>query len=155
MFRFSQLCESIAATSKKTEKVRLVAAYLRTLFPEKPPSPPSIFVAGSFPAAKSAFSRRLSLSLARGRRHRRKRSHELAPILRHHGDLGAGAEEILQGQQTPSPLTLTDIAAVYDSLAASEAPPQNKRCSSKPSAGSPLSKQNTSLSFAPASCASA
>ena len=29
MFRFSQLCESIAATTKKTEKIRLVADYLR------------------------------------------------------------------------------------------------------------------------------
>ena len=37
----------------------------------------------------------------------KKDPHGLAPVLRHHGDLGAGAEEILQGQQTPSPLTLT------------------------------------------------
>ena len=31
MLRFSQLCESVAATSKKTEKVRLVADYFRNL----------------------------------------------------------------------------------------------------------------------------
>jgi DNA ligase 1 len=30
MLRFSQLCESIAATTKKTEKVRLVAEFLRS-----------------------------------------------------------------------------------------------------------------------------
>jgi len=29
MLHFSQLCESIAATTKKTEKVRLVADFLR------------------------------------------------------------------------------------------------------------------------------
>jgi hypothetical protein len=31
MLRFSQLCESIAATTKKNEKVRLVADYFRAV----------------------------------------------------------------------------------------------------------------------------
>ncbi len=31
MLRFAQLCESIAATSKKTEKVALVADYVRAV----------------------------------------------------------------------------------------------------------------------------
>ncbi len=47
---------------------------------------------------------------------------ELSPTLRHHGDLGAGAEEILRAHQTPSPLTLTDIAAVYAALSRQRGP---------------------------------
>src|SRR4029077_8577772 len=52
----------------------------------------------------------------------KKDPHELAPTLRHHGDIGAGAEEILQTHQTASSLTLTNIAAVYDSLGRQRGP---------------------------------
>jgi DNA ligase-1 len=47
----------------------------------------------------------------------RKNAAELAPVLRHHGDLGAGAEEILRDHQVRPSLSLQQIAEVYASLA--------------------------------------
>jgi DNA ligase 1 len=46
----------------------------------------------------------------------------LAPVLRHHGDLGAGAEEILRDHPVTSSLTLPHIAEVYAALAQQRGP---------------------------------
>jgi DNA ligase-1 len=117
MFRFSQLCESISATTKKTKKIRLVADYLRT-------APPDIAALAALYLCGRVFPRReervlsigFSILLKAVAVIAKKDPRELAPTLRHHGDLGAGAEEILQAHQTSSSLTLSDIAVVYDSL---------------------------------------
>jgi len=123
MFRFSQLCESIAGTSKKTEKVRLVADYLHRSSPENAALAALYLCGRVFPRREErvlpvGFSILLRAVAAIAKKDPR----ELAPTLRHHGDIGAGAEEILQAQRTPSPLTLNDIAAVYDSLARQRGP---------------------------------
>lgn len=123
MFRFSQLCESIAATTKKTEKIRLVADYLRASSSENAPLAALYLCGRVFPRREErVLSVGFSILLRAVAAISQKDPHELAPILRHHGDIGAGAEEILQAQRTPSPLTLTDIAAVYDSLARQRGP---------------------------------
>jgi DNA ligase-1 len=118
MFRFSQLCESIAATTKKTEKIRLVADYLRSASPEDAPLAALYLCGRVFPRREErVLSVGFSILLAAVAAIVKKNPRELAPTLRHHGDIGAGAEEILQAQQTPSPLVLADIAAIYDALA--------------------------------------
>jgi DNA ligase 1 len=118
MFRFSQLCESIAATTKKTEKIRLVADYLRQSSLENAALAALYLCGRVFPRREErVLSIGFSILLRAVAAIDEKDPHELAPTLRHHGDIGAGAEEILQAHQTRSQLTLTGVANVYDSLA--------------------------------------
>ena len=123
MFRFSQLCESISATTKKTEKIRLVADYLRSSSPETAALAALYLCGRVFPRREErVLSIGFSILLRAVAAIAKKDPHELAPTLRHHGDIGAGAEEILQTHQTASSLTLTNIAAVYDSLSRQRGP---------------------------------
>ena len=123
MFLFSQLCEAIAATTKKTEKIRLVADYLRTSSPENAALAALYLCGRVFPRREERIlSIGFSILLRAVAAFAKKDPRELAPTLRHHGDIGAGAEEILQAHQTPSALTLGDIAAVYDSLGRQRGP---------------------------------
>jgi DNA ligase-1 len=125
MLRFSQLSESVAATSKKTEKVRLVASFLETA-PAEVSALAALYLCGRvFPRREErVLSIGFSLLLRAVANVAEKPAHELAPALRHHGDLGAGAEEILESRSiAPSPsLTLLDIAAVFDALAQQRGP---------------------------------
>jgi DNA ligase-1 len=123
MFRFSQLCESIAATTKKTEKIRLVAGYLRQSSPENAPLAALYLCGRVFPRREErVLSIGFSILLRAVAAIAKKDPHELGSTLRHHGDIGAGAEEILRDRNAASKLTLTDIAAVYDSLARQRGP---------------------------------
>ena len=123
MFRFSQLCESITATTKKTEKIRLVADYLRSSSPETAALAALYLCGRVFPRREErVLSIGFSILLRAVAAIAKKDPHELAPTLRHHGDIGAGAEEILQTHQLPSSLTLTDIATLYDSLSRQRGP---------------------------------
>ena len=126
MLRFAQLCESIAATSKKTEKVRLVADYLRAA-PVEEAALGALYLCGHvFPRREErVLSIGFSILLRAVAKVAQKNPAELAPILRHHGDLGAGAEEILRAHPVRSSLTLAQIAEAYASLA------QQRRAASK------------------------
>ena len=133
MLRFSQLCESVAATSKKTEKVRLVANFLQSS-PIDEAALAALYLCGRvFPRREErVLSIGFSLLLRAVATVAEKDPRELAPALRHHGDLGAGAEEILQTRSiaptpTPTPqpspsLTLLDIAATFAALAQQRGP---------------------------------
>ena len=118
MLRFSQLCESIAATSKKNEKVRLVADYLRSA-PLEEAATAALFLCGRvFPRREErVLSIGFSILLRAVAKIAGKNRNELAPILRHHGDLGAGAEEILQNHPVKASLPLQEIAKIYETLA--------------------------------------
>ncbi len=127
MLRFSQLCESIAATSKKTEKVRLVAAFLRDSAAEEAALAALYLCGRVFPRREErVLSIGFSLLLRAVANVAEKDPHELAPALRHHGDLGAGAEEILRARPhapTPAPpVTLQELAAIFDALAQQRGP---------------------------------
>ena len=123
MLRFAQLCESIAATTKKTEKVNLVAACLRNA-PVAEAALASLYLCGRvFPRREErVLSIGFSLLLRAVAAIARKNPTELAPILRHHGDLGAGAEEILRHHPVRSSLTLSQIAEAFASLALQRGP---------------------------------
>jgi ATP-dependent DNA ligase len=123
MLRFAQLCESIAATTKKTEKVRLVADYLRAS-PVEEASLGALYLCGRvFPRREErVLSIGFSILLRAIEKIAKRDPAELAPILRHHGDLGAGAEEILREHPVTSSLTLPQIAEVYASLAQQRGP---------------------------------
>jgi DNA ligase-1 len=118
MLRFAQLCESIAATTKKTEKVSLVAEYLRSS-PVEEGALSALYLCGRvFPRREErVLSIGFSILLRAVAKVARKNPAHLAPVLRHHGDLGAGAEEILREHPVTSSLSLSQIAEVYASLA--------------------------------------
>src|SRR2546423_1258227 len=123
MLRFSQLCESIAATTKKTEKVRLVAEYLRSA-PIKEAAVGALYLCGRvFPRREERIlSIGFSLLLRAVAKIARKDPHEPAPVLRHHGVLGAGAEEILREHPVSPSLVWRETPAVYVSPAKQRGP---------------------------------
>src|SRR3984893_9066834 len=114
MLRFAQLCESIGATTKKTEKVTLVADYLRTT-PVEEDALGALYLCGRvFPRREErVLSIGFSILLRAVAKIAKRNPAELAPVLRHHGDLGAGAEEILRAHKVSSPPPLPQIAEVY------------------------------------------
>jgi DNA ligase-1 len=118
MLRLARLCESIAATSKKTGKVALVADYLRTV-PVEEAALGALYLCGRvFPRREErVLSIGFSILLRAVAGIAKKNPTELAPVLRHHGDLGAGAEEILSNRPVNSSVNLAQIAEVYASLA--------------------------------------
>jgi DNA ligase 1 len=123
MLRFAQLCESIASTSKKTEKVGLVAEYFRTTSVEHSALGALYLCGRVFPRREErVLSIGFSILLRAVARIASKTPAELAPILRHHGDLGAGAEEILRKHAVRPSVTLPQIAEVYASLAQRRGP---------------------------------
>ncbi len=118
MLRLAQLCESIAATTKKNEKVALVAGYLRTTSVDESALAALYLCGRAFPRREErVLSIGFSLLLRAVAKIANKNPTELSPILRHHGDLGAGAEEILRHHPVRSSLTLPQIAEVFASLA--------------------------------------
>src|ERR1700730_635999 len=128
MLRFSQLCESVAATSKKTEKVGLVAGYLRSSSTEEAALGGLYRSGGVFPRREErVLSIGFSLLLRAVANIAEKDPQELASTLRHHGDLGAGAEEILLARSPASSLTLAEVAGVFASLAQQRGPAAKQR----------------------------
>jgi DNA ligase 1 len=118
MLLFSQLCESIAATSKKTEKVRLVAAFLRNA-PVPEASLAALYLCGRvFPRSEEGvLSVGFSLFLRAIANVAETDPSELSPILQRHGDLGSSAQEILPPRPDVVPPGLIEISTVYESLA--------------------------------------
>ncbi len=123
MLRFAQLCESIAATPKKNEKVGLVADYLCTT-PVDESALAALFLCGRvFPRREErVLSIGFSILLRAVAKIANKSPADLAPVLRHHGDLGAGAEQILRHRSVLPSLALPQIAEVYASLAQQRGP---------------------------------
>lgn len=121
MQRFAELCETIAATTKKTEKTRLVAAYLRSR-PVREAALAAVFLSGrAFPkweertlnVGGSLLWR--ALAEVSG-----KPDVALTAAYRRHGDLGSAAHDVLLGRMPEAaqpPLKLTEIAGVFDELA--------------------------------------
>jgi len=118
MLRFAQLCESIAATTRKTEKISLVADYFRNV-PVDAAALAALYLCGrAFPRREErVLSIGFSILLRAVAKVARKDPASLSAVLRHHGDLGAGAEEILRDHPVRSSLSLPQIAEVFASLA--------------------------------------
>jgi ATP-dependent DNA ligase len=127
MLRFSQLCDSIAATTKKNEKVRLVADFLRNSETTEAALAALYLCGRVFPRREErVLSIGFSLLLRAVVNIAQKSERELAPALRHHGDLGAGAEQILtETWNAPSlspPVTVGELATIFDALARQRGP---------------------------------
>lgn len=125
MLRFAETCEAVASTTKKSEKVRLVAQYLRSLPTEDACRAALFLSARAFPhweekvlAVGGSLIWQVVGQLAGA---------ELAAMeatYRQHGDLGSMAEELLTGKAASRGLNLADVAGAFETLAERRGAPQ-------------------------------
>ncbi len=118
MFAFAQFCESIAATSKKSEKVRLAADYFRGQSVEEA-ALAALFLTGRvFPRKEErVLSVGGSLLVKAVLKVSGWNEQQFAEVYRRHGDLGAAADDILQAHATPSEVQLNEVSAWFAELA--------------------------------------
>lgn len=128
MHQLAAICEAVAATTKKTEKVRLVAGYFRSQPADAAQA--ALFLSGrAFPAwdertlqvGGALMWRAVAEISGRG-------EVALTAAYRRHGDLGAVAAEVLaEVAPAKSSLRLHDVAAAFNQLAATSAAAQKSR----------------------------
>jgi ATP-dependent DNA ligase I len=119
MLRFAQTCDAVAATTKKTEKIRLVSSLLQYL-PVEDAARAAIFLTGRpFPrwdervlGVGGMLLSRLVGELSA------KSGATMSGVYRKHGDLGDMAEELLAGRNETPGVSLAGVAAAFEQLAA-------------------------------------
>lgn len=119
MQAFSSTADAVAATTKKLEKVRLVAEYLRSQ-PVAQAARATVFFSGkAFPAwEERTLQVGGSLLWKAVAEISGKADIALTAAYRRHGDLGAAAQELLEGRvPSNSSLSVTDVATVFDEMA--------------------------------------
>ena len=119
MQAFALTAEAVAATTKKTEKVRLVAEYLRSR-PVEEAAQAAVFLSGrAFPAWEertlqvggTLLWRTVGEISGKG-------EVALTAAYRRYGDLGAAAQEVLEkAAPAKSSLSVTELAKAFDELA--------------------------------------
>src|SRR5512146_195535 len=119
MDTFAATCEAVAATTKKLEKIGIVAGYLRSLGPETAPRAAQFLAGQVFPVWEE---RTLQLGGAQLWRALAaitgKSERELSAAYRRYGDLGSAAADVLRGIAPKlSELSIADLEAVFDNLA--------------------------------------
>ncbi len=123
MKRFAEVCDAVAATTKKKEKVRLVGEYLKSLAVEDA-ARAAVFLSGK------PFANREERVLAIGGSALTKIVAALAGkaldqmgyVYREHGDLGDVAEQLLRDRGNPATASLQDLAAAFEEIAATRKP---------------------------------
>jgi ATP-dependent DNA ligase I len=119
MQAFSTTCEAVAATTKKKEKVRLVAEYLRSR-PMDEAAQAAVFLSGrAFPAWEERTLQVGGSLLWRALAEvSGKPDLALTAAYRRYGDLGAAAQELLQNDSpAKSSLSLADVGSTFAELA--------------------------------------
>ncbi len=121
--RWAGTCEALGATTKKLEKRALLAAYFQSL-PVPDAARAAQYIAGE-PFAETD-GRNLSVGgalLAKAVAARSGASPEaLTLAFRHHGDIGAAAEELISSPPAGTPPTLADLEAVLAAIADARGP---------------------------------
>ena len=122
MRKFAEACEQIAATTKKLEKTRLVAAYVRSL-PVSEAAVAAVFLSGRpFPAYEEATLQVGGTMLWRAISALSGKSEaQLTEIYRRYGDAGSVAGEALP-ERPPRPLALTEVQAAFAAVAGARGP---------------------------------
>src|SRR5579884_3921027 len=123
MLRFAQLCEAVAATTKKLEKRRLVAEYFCAQ-PVQTASQAAIFLSGD---VYPAFSERTlnvggSIVWRAVQQLTGATEQEMSAAYRRTGDLGAASHLLWPAEFTGSVLTLPDLAKLLDDIAVAHGP---------------------------------
>src|SRR3984893_10721512 len=122
MQHFAETCEAISATSKKLEKIALVADYFRST-PLDEAATAAIFLSGRpFPAYEEATLKVGGALLWRVITELSGKSEaELSQIYKRHGDAGSVAAEALP-DNVKSRLSLTEIRRGFSEIAAARGP---------------------------------
>jgi DNA ligase 1 len=118
MLRFAQTCDAVAATTKKTEKVRLVSSLLQSV-PIEDAVSAAIFLTGRpFPRWDERVLGIGGRLLARLIGELSAKSGEaMGSVYLKHGDLGDMAEELLAGGSTAPGVSLAEVAGAFGQLA--------------------------------------
>src|SRR5215472_4515512 len=122
MHAFAAVCEAVAATTKKTEKVRTVADYFRSAPDDA--SQAAVFLSGRpFPQWDERTLQAGGALLWRSVAELSGQSEtELSAVYRRYGDLGAAAEEVLKDLAPGrNSLRLQDVANAFGRLAQTSA----------------------------------
>ena len=121
MDAFAKACEAVAATTKKNEKTRLVAEYLKSVKVETAPRAAQFFAGQVFPVWEERTLQLggaqlwRALSVITG-----KTEAALSAIYRKYGDLGSAAAEAVESVAPKiSELRLSELEAVFDRIASS------------------------------------
>jgi len=119
MDTFAATCEAVGATTKKTEKTRIVADYLRSIGPMTAPRAAQFLAGQVFPVWEERTLQLGGAQLWRAMVAITGKSEiELSAAYRRYGDLGSAAAEVLEGiAPTLSELSLADLEAVFDRIA--------------------------------------
>jgi ATP-dependent DNA ligase I len=118
MKHFSQVADTIAATTRKTEKIRLLAQYLRAR-PVDEAAQSAVFLSGrAFPAWEERTLNVGGALLWRALADiSGKPDVALTAAYRRHGDLGMAAQDLLEaGKEAKRELTLSEVATCFDQL---------------------------------------
>lgn len=119
MQAFAETADAVAATTKKLEKVRLVAEYFRSRPVEEAAQAAVFFSGRAFPAWEertlqvggTLLWRTVGEISGKG-------EVALTAAYRRHGDLGAAAQDVLErSASAKSSLSVADLAAIFDELA--------------------------------------
>jgi DNA ligase-1 len=117
MHSFAILCEAIAGTPKKSEKVRLAAEFLRSAG-RKEASVAALFLTGRvFPRREErVLNVGGSLLVKAVLRISGWNQVQFSEVYRRHGDLGSTADDILQAHSSPSDVQLSEVADRFVAL---------------------------------------
>jgi DNA ligase-1 len=119
MDTFASVCEAVASTSKKTEKTRLVAEYLKNMPAEVAARAAQFFSGQVFPVWEERTLQLGGAQLWRALSAISGKSEaELSATYRKYGDLGSAAGDALEGVAPKiSEIRLIDLEAVFDRIA--------------------------------------
>ncbi|MGE5113573.1 MAG: ATP-dependent DNA ligase [Acidobacteriaceae bacterium] len=119
MDTFAATCEAVAATTKKLEKTRIVADYLRSIEQETAPRAAQFLAGQVFPAWEERTLQLGGAQLWRALAAITGKSEtELSAAYRRYGDLGSAAADVLSGVAPRiSEFRLSELEAVFDKIA--------------------------------------
>jgi len=110
MLKFSKVCETVGSTTRKTEKVRLAAEYLRSVPLDDAARAALFFTAQAYPRREERTTQvGGSLIWQVVSKLTGAEPAKLEEVYRRHGDLGAMAEEVLPGKTSAEGLTLREL----------------------------------------------
>jgi DNA ligase-1 len=123
MHRLAEACERIAGTTKKLEKVAIVAGYLKSRTPEEAAVSAVFFSGRPFPVwEETTLQVGGSLLWRAVAELSGKTEQELTSSYRRHGDLGAVAAEVLPGPVGSQDLSVLEVQQHFRQIATARGP---------------------------------
>ena len=125
LLQFQKTADAVAATTRKTEKVRLMGELFSSLALPDAALAAQYLTGRAFPQHEERVVGIGGNSLARAVAEAAGRTEEnLGNVYRTHGDLGDMAKALLEQSHRKSALSLESVAALFDNLSSARAPSQ-------------------------------